>query len=965
MDIDNNSLIEDFRSLNKYDTEFSKKCKKISHDLQSGGLTMVQLVEQLKDLLISPIPDSRELGMLILSQVLESLSENQLAASQLNFICAFYSDRLNDHHQVIPPTLRGVLALMRFENVPEGATKQILSSLFQNVPCQQQQQADRHNIYKLLEICLDRRNTEVHEMGVDFIYGVISAMDGERDPRNLLYLFNWLPKFLKSFTFDHLTEEMFEVMACYFPVDFRAPTQDPNSISREALATSLSTCLCAIPEFAEYCFPLILEKLSSSLRIAKLDSLNILAEGCKTFEVPFYIQHSTDIWSQIQREVLNSNDRELEEIALKTLEIVVNKLSYSADDVFKRILCDITDTLKGNLLPHMKLFVPSCKILYHVAKASKSSADYVTFEVVPMLVNTYNITMTTSHQVMVFKNLISFVRVYIDVHGNDDVTQIEQLNVIPNLCLKASLHKEDEMRSASFQNLSLLTKSLPIETRKCLYENIRVLLVVQRSDLMNDSFLKCFKAMAQTYSEEIQNYVLKDIKINDLESLKVYLDSLIVITDQEEFTEFVLSIFIQNSLKDINTAQITTGYFGKLLECYKDNRKIQEFLVQKEEIINKLISWTLNHLNEINISKNLLLLENISQICKLIIGYQDSDSQHKIIDSELERIIILYRNSHNYLLLIIFDGLLTRLRKDVQFEHDILDDLLNAALNITEDNVLQQTVFELLANILNKTADDTRLENNLKNIINTCNFALDDSNNEHVQRNVVNIISWVTKAVVMRGHKMSEVFVNKLLELLETKFAPYAAKGLKIVMNDNCASLDSESYCNRRLLYRQKFFIEVSSKLIENYKEENSSYLLAIGYLLQGAPKQVFILQFTKILRLVILCLEQCENAEVLGAVLDTLCNLIQNKEYLIEEYIQEFLPRLLKLATFKPAMQVRMKALHCLQYYTQGYPIYKLIPHKQNIIYGLTQCLDDKKRLVRKEAVEARLRWFLLDAPT
>lgn len=346
---------------------------------------------------------------------------------------------------------------------------------------------------------------------------------------------------------------------------------------------SLSTCLCAIPEFAEHCFPLVLEKLSSSLRIAKLDSLHILvsmifknkiyefinrntlfifeAEGCKTFEVPFYIQHSTDIWSQIQREVLNFNDQELEEIALKTLEIVINKLSHAADDIFKKILCDITDTLKGNLLPHMKLFIPSCKILYHVAKASKTSADYVVFEVVPMLINTYNITMTTSHQVMVFKNLIDFVRVYIDVHENDDITETEHLKMIPNLCLKAALHKEDEMRSVSFQSLSLLTKSLPTETRKCFYENIRMLLVMQRSDLMNDSFLKCFKAMAQTYSEEIQNYVLKDIKINDLESLKVYLDSLIAIADQEEFTEFVLLVFIENSLKDINTAQITTGKF--------------------------------------------------------------------------------------------------------------------------------------------------------------------------------------------------------------------------------------------------------------------------------------------------------------------------------------------------------------------------------------------------------------------
>lgn len=48
---------------------------------------------------------------------------------------------------------------MRFENVPEGATKQILNSLFQNVPCQQQQQADRHNVYKILKTCLEKENT--------------------------------------------------------------------------------------------------------------------------------------------------------------------------------------------------------------------------------------------------------------------------------------------------------------------------------------------------------------------------------------------------------------------------------------------------------------------------------------------------------------------------------------------------------------------------------------------------------------------------------------------------------------------------------------------------------------------------------------------------------------------------------------------------------------------------------------
>lgn len=65
-------------------------------------------------------------------------------------------------------------------------------------------------------------------MSYDFVYGVLSSIEGERDPRNLCVLFTWLPTFLKEVDLGHLTEEMFDVLACYFPVDFRPGVQDPN-----------------------------------------------------------------------------------------------------------------------------------------------------------------------------------------------------------------------------------------------------------------------------------------------------------------------------------------------------------------------------------------------------------------------------------------------------------------------------------------------------------------------------------------------------------------------------------------------------------------------------------------------------------------------------------------------------------------------------------------------------------------
>lgn len=113
-------------------------------------------------------------------------------------------------------------------------------------------------------------------MGPDLVYGVIAAMDGERDPRNLMLLFTILPTFLKSIPLGHLSEEMFEVIACYYPVDFNSPPDDPNAITRNDLADRLCVCLCATPAFAEFCLSLLLEKLDSKLRMAKLDSLKLL-----------------------------------------------------------------------------------------------------------------------------------------------------------------------------------------------------------------------------------------------------------------------------------------------------------------------------------------------------------------------------------------------------------------------------------------------------------------------------------------------------------------------------------------------------------------------------------------------------------------------------------------------------------------------------------------------------------------
>lgn len=54
----------------------------------------------------------------------------------------------------------------------------------------------------------------------EFLLNVISSVDGERDPRNLLLLFSFLPRLFSSVSLGPLVEDAFEVVSCYFPIDF-------------------------------------------------------------------------------------------------------------------------------------------------------------------------------------------------------------------------------------------------------------------------------------------------------------------------------------------------------------------------------------------------------------------------------------------------------------------------------------------------------------------------------------------------------------------------------------------------------------------------------------------------------------------------------------------------------------------------------------------------------------------------
>lgn len=129
-------------------------------DLASKTYDISELVEALGFALTSTNVNDRLNGTRLLSETLYTVPKDVLKSEQLNFLVTFYVDRFKDHHSVIPSMLRGVLALIQMNNLPEDSTSKLLSGMFSQVACQSQLRPDREVIFQILKY-----TSETYEKG--------------------------------------------------------------------------------------------------------------------------------------------------------------------------------------------------------------------------------------------------------------------------------------------------------------------------------------------------------------------------------------------------------------------------------------------------------------------------------------------------------------------------------------------------------------------------------------------------------------------------------------------------------------------------------------------------------------------------------------------------------------------------------------------------------------------------------
>eukprot|EP00904_Undaria_pinnatifida_P006781 jgi/Undpi1/3232/HiC_scaffold_15.g06606.m1 len=170
-------------------------------------------------------------------------------------------------------------------------------------------------------------------MGKAFISGLVQSLEGEKDPRCLIVGLGALRQAQLAFeptALEETCEAVFDATACYFPVTFTPPPNDPHNISPDALKTGLEGVLVGSPGMARHVLPMLLDKLSSEVSAAKEASLKALVAAVRAFGAPGMGMHLRAIGVAMFEEAVHGADPELASLALVSLmEVVRETASYA------------------------------------------------------------------------------------------------------------------------------------------------------------------------------------------------------------------------------------------------------------------------------------------------------------------------------------------------------------------------------------------------------------------------------------------------------------------------------------------------------------------------------------------------------------------------------------------------------------------------------------------------------------
>ncbi|VAI80617.1 unnamed protein product [Triticum turgidum subsp. durum] len=336
--------VEAFVDVSRSPAQHSAGVDALAALVNKDKLTLFDLVSKMDMYLTTTDHIVRARGILLLGQIMSHISFKWLDVNAITTLSDFFTSRLSDW-QALRGALVGCLALLHRKSsvgtIMVADVKRLVEAFIADVQVQSLAAADRKMCFEIFSWILDHYPEAVKTMDDELLYWICQSIDEEKDPECLKLSFHVVEVVMKLFPdpsgiADQFASDLFELLSKYFPVYFTHGAGDNLGVTRDELSRALMHAFCASPYFEPFAIPLLLDKLSSDLPLAKLDSLKYLDNCIHCYGADRMVTHASAIWFKLKEVLFSlSSDQLLSSGSPKDAENNKNQIISEAEHCLK------------------------------------------------------------------------------------------------------------------------------------------------------------------------------------------------------------------------------------------------------------------------------------------------------------------------------------------------------------------------------------------------------------------------------------------------------------------------------------------------------------------------------------------------------------------------------------------------------------------------------------------------------
>ncbi|CEF61991.1 MMS19 nucleotide excision repair protein homolog [Strongyloides ratti] len=323
--------------------------------------TLSDLIEGLSEQILSVDIQERINGLDKILLVIKKFDKEFLTEGEVGLLLEFFIAKINDFALEKSCAIEGTrYVLYNNKNIPKNCEKEIFQGIFKDANVQSWRVSDRGYLFDIFSflIATEERINNLKILESDVVLAFVTASNGEKDPRLLMKVFKIFLQIVKYFSLGHFVEDMFDVVACYYPVEYTPPENDTINITKEMLSTACEKCLLSTKSFNSYCHALIQDRLTESDEDnpleGKLYDCIFLKKAISAFGIVGSAPYIKDYFTAFRSIILNPTLKQCQHSIPKEIREVIHFIMIELQKNGERgnkLIQTITDEMLENAEP--------------------------------------------------------------------------------------------------------------------------------------------------------------------------------------------------------------------------------------------------------------------------------------------------------------------------------------------------------------------------------------------------------------------------------------------------------------------------------------------------------------------------------------------------------------------------------------------------------------------------------------